>query len=395
MSHLIFAYGSNLNQSDLDRYTTERKTAAVFPRKVCNAYLQGWRIGWTAYSKVRQCGVLNLVPDKEARTWGVLFSLTDEELALFDRKEGHPKHYRRTPVTAYDSDGNAYDAETYVAYPCAKTEHFYPNRHYLTVVIEGMKTHDLPETYIQDLKQRSPVIDLPQPGSSTRRTAIYSGCGVSGSTLCYWQDLFLRHDLGKLEILYSHLFTKEKLSNYDLLILPGGGGKAICSGLGDMGKSNVRHFVQTGGCLLGVCAGAFAVTHQTPAYLGISPFVVQDFKHTKRGEALLKVLFTSKGRNSFGMADEDAVEVIYHNGPVVVFSEWRNCRDAEILATFAEEICHPEGEKGIMTGSPAAWCNRYGDGWVYAISPHFERTPGKEGFMARLIEGLPLPANGI
>lgn len=388
MTHLIFAYGSNLHQKDLDRYTAERNLPTISPRKICNACLREWRLSWTAFSKTRQCGVLNITPENEAQTWGCLMRLTDEELAILDRKEGHPTHYHRISVTVYDTNDSAYEAETYVAYPCVQTEYFYPTLHYLTIVTEGMKMHGLPNSYIDDLKKRSPIIDLPYQGNNPRKVAIYSGSGVSGSTLCYWQNLFLHHDLGKLDILYSHLFTEEQLSNYDLLILPGGGGKAICSGLGDIGKNNVRSFLQKGGTLLGVCAGAFATTHQTHAYLGISPFVVQDFKHTYRGEALLKVVFTPKGQELFGTPDVNTVEVIYHNGPVVTFSEWKNCHDAEILATFSEEICHPEGIKGLMVGSPAAWCNRYGKGRVYAISPHFERTPGQEQMIARLIERL-------
>jgi len=42
----------------------------------------------------------------------------------------------------------------------------------------------------------------------------------------------------------------------------------------------------------------------------------------------------------------------------------------------------------IMKGSPAAWMNRYGNGRVYAVSPHIERTEGKEHLMANFIKSI-------
>ena len=46
-------------------------------------------------------------------------------------------------------------------------------------------------------------------------------------------------------MLGSHLFTCERLSDYDLIIIPGGGGKKICNGLGESGKDSVRNYLCT------------------------------------------------------------------------------------------------------------------------------------------------------
>ena len=64
MSHLVFAYVSNLNATDLGRYTVERSLPAMYPKKVCNACLHDRCAYWTAHSKRRNSGALNIEPAK-------------------------------------------------------------------------------------------------------------------------------------------------------------------------------------------------------------------------------------------------------------------------------------------------------------------------------------------
>lgn len=387
MGHKIFAYGSNLNSEDVLRYTREHKLPPIAPKKICNARMKNQLLCWTTFSKTRQCGVLNVELTKDSEVWGVVFELTDEELAVFDRKEGHPKHYLRTPIYVFDENNRSIKVETYIAPPCIDTAYLYPSEHYLNTVVNGMREQQLPEKYINDFILRSPIIDLkPFDGKCDKRTAIYSGIGVKGRTICYWQDLYKKHDLGQLDILYSNLFVEEKLSSYDLLILPGGSGKEICYGLGDHGKSTVRKYLENGGKMLGVCAGAYATTHQMKTYLGVSPLVSADCDHTHRGECVLNISFSKKGRELFG-TEEKNVPIIYHNGPIVAESSINKCSELEILATFNEELMIPGG-RNVMKGSPAAWKNKYGNGFVYAISPHIERTEGKEYLMANFIRSI-------
>ena len=118
MEHYIFAYGSNLNSADLLRYTREHNLPPIAPKKVCNARMKNYLLCWTTFSKARQCGVLNVELEKDKEVWGTIFELSDEELAVFDRKEGHPKHYLRTPVYVSDENNQCIRAETYIAPPC-------------------------------------------------------------------------------------------------------------------------------------------------------------------------------------------------------------------------------------------------------------------------------------
>lgn len=58
--------------------------------------------------------------------------------------------------------------------------------------------------------------------------------------------------------------------------------------------------------------------------------------------------------------------------------------DFKVLATFDEEIYFPDSMYKAF-GSPAIWTNKYGEGEVYAVSPHIERTLGKEYLMGIFI----------
>lgn len=389
--HLIFAYGSNLNTPDFARYCREKGIEPFIPTKVCNAQLKEYTISWTVYSKARKGGALNIAKktkDKQKLAWGTVFSLNDEQLAVFDRKEGHPGHYLRTEVTALCNEQEM-QVETYIAPQCVETRYFYPTENYRSVVINGLIEQGIPQDYIDYFKDVTPIIDFSSyDGVCTKKTAIYSGFGVGGRTICYWQNLYKNHDLGSLDILYSHLFSLEKLNEYDLLIIPGGDNKDICAGLGDRSKCDIRSFVDNGGQLLAVCAGAYMVTHHLHMHLAVSPLVITDFEHAHRGEAMLKVNFNEKGKEMFGIEGDEPVSILYHNGPTVCESSFKKCSDFQVLATFAEELLLPESLPNVMVGSPAAWMNKYGNGNVYAVSPHIERTEGQRHLMANFIRNI-------
>ena len=389
--HLVFAYGSNLNSADFARYCREKGIDPFVPQKVCNAQLKEYTISWNVYSKARKGGALNLekkTKEKQKLVCGTIFSLSDEQLAVFDRKEGHPKHYLRTEVTAI-CDEKEMQVETYIAPQCIETRFFYSTENYRAVVIDGLIEQNISQEYIDYFKEITPVIDFkPFDGICTRKTAIYSGFGVAGRTICYWQNLYANNDLGSLDILYSHLFSQGKLSEYDLLIIPGGDNKEICAGLGDRSKCDIRSFIDNGGLLLAVCAGAYLVTHHQHIHLAVSPLVITDFEHAHRGEAMLKLNFTDRGKQLFGVHGNEPIPILYHNGPTVMKSDFMNCFDFQVLATFAEELLLPESQPNVMIGSPAAWMNKYGKGTVTAISPHIERTEGQRHLMANLIKNI-------
>lgn len=236
---------------------------------------------------------------------------------------------------------------------------------------------------------KSPFPDfVPATGKSDKRTVLYSGIGVARRALKNWRGIYETHDLGSLEIRNGNMYPAADLAGYDLVILPGGDSRKMCASLGEAGVNALREYVANGGKLLGVCAGAYAVSHQLPQYLAISPVVVVDYPHAHRGTGNLKVAFNEAGESWFGVRAGEEHVIYYYNGPVPLESPLENCYDYQVLATFSEELRQPEGLPDTMVGWPAAWRNRYGLGAVFAISPHIELTAGKEHIMAGFIKSI-------
>ena len=54
------------------------------------------------------------IPHEDGTIHGELLEVTDDEVASFDRTEGHPNFYVRTDVEVEGQDGTKFDAEMYV-----------------------------------------------------------------------------------------------------------------------------------------------------------------------------------------------------------------------------------------------------------------------------------------
>jgi len=218
-----------------------------------------------------------------------------------------------------------------------------------------------------------------------KRTVIYSGIGVSERTLRYWQNLFDTFDLGELDRVDDKSFSHKRIAGSDLLVLPGGDSREMCLGLGAAGKEAIRRYVNEGGTLLGVCAGAYAVSQQLPQFLAVSPIAIADYPHAHRGTKNIKVRFNALGAEWFNVEEGKDFEFFYHHGPVPIYVPTANCGDFQVLAIFQEDFRRKDGLPGTMVGRPAAWSNRFGQGRVFAISPHIEQTPQKEYILAEMV----------
>jgi len=382
---LIFAYGSTMNQQDLQAYCHEKNLSSFSWKKIANAFLENFTLTWNVYSQRRAGGVLNVTEKEQEQVWGVVLEIDEKDLRTLDKKEGHPNHYNRTRLNVQTETGQTYEVETYIAPQDPRTLYFLPTKAYLEAVVEGAKQNNLPKEYIQNL-ENTPLCFV-EGKQENPKIAIYAGKGVTIDTQSYWNTLFKRHLNYSLTVLYSYQFTPEMLETFQLIILPGGSGEKICGGLGDLGKINLRNYVSNGGKVLGVCAGAYALSHQTQNYIHLSPVKIKDFAHTRRGEAVIPVEFNDLGKKLFG-ADSFQSEVIFNNGPIVYEQPLKNSSNLQFLGYFKDEIVHREGEKGVMKDSPFAWINQYGKGWVVGISPHFERTHGREHLVGNLINNL-------
>lgn len=134
---LYFAYGSNMNEAQI-------RGRCPDARLVGPAVLPGYRLAFTIFSPTRKCGCADVVASPADSVHGLLYELTDEDIASMDRHEGHPVHYRRIPVriTSGREEKEAYTYEV-----VHKREGLKPSKEYLSLLQNAAEKHDFPSDY--------------------------------------------------------------------------------------------------------------------------------------------------------------------------------------------------------------------------------------------------------
>ncbi|OBB61865.1 replication protein [Mycobacterium sp. 852013-51886_SCH5428379] len=144
--HAYFAYGSNL----CVRQVAQRCPEAAEPRRATLAD-HDWLIN--------ERGVATVEPVDGAQVHGVLWQVSDRDLATLDSAEGVPVRYRRDRLTVQTDDGPA-PAWVYIDH---RVEAGPPRPGYLERVIDGALHHDLPHRWIEFLRRWDPT-HWPQRG---------------------------------------------------------------------------------------------------------------------------------------------------------------------------------------------------------------------------------------
>jgi gamma-glutamylcyclotransferase (GGCT)/AIG2-like uncharacterized protein YtfP len=125
--HTYFAYGSNLNRSEMRRRCPDARGEG-------SALLAGWRLTFR--------GVADIEPAEGRAVHGGLWTLSDRDLEALDLYEGAPTHYRRHPVEVSTAAGTR-PAITYVM-----TDRSYlglPSPLYLERIATGFRDWELAE----------------------------------------------------------------------------------------------------------------------------------------------------------------------------------------------------------------------------------------------------------
>lgn len=138
--HTYFAYGSNLCVTQM----AQRCPGAVDPRPAMLAD-HDWLIN--------ERGVATVEPFRGSRVHGVLWRLTEHDLATLDSAEGVPVRYRRDRMTVHTDDGPA-DAWVYIDH---RVEPGPPRAGYLERIIAGALHHDLPSRWVDFLRRWDPA----------------------------------------------------------------------------------------------------------------------------------------------------------------------------------------------------------------------------------------------
>ncbi|ELS05253.1 uncharacterized protein involved in cation transport [Xenococcus sp. PCC 7305] len=138
-----FAYGSCMCPVDLKRSLLEDTKDYV----VGKAILEGYRLGFYRRSRLRNCGVLDIVPDPKNSVEGVLYKLPWRLSDRLDEREEVPQNgYKRELIRVKREDQHFHQVRTYVVVNKLEQE-IAPNEWYAQVVLRGAVTCGLSKEY--------------------------------------------------------------------------------------------------------------------------------------------------------------------------------------------------------------------------------------------------------
>ncbi len=135
MTHLYFAYGSNLDGAQMRR----RCPSA---RLVGSAILDGYRLGFAGQSAAWGGAVATVVRDRHGRVPGLVWALSAEDLTHLDRCEGHPWAYRRRRLMVDTGEARRRRVYVYVKEDAAQA---LPTEAYLGVISRAYREHGFDE----------------------------------------------------------------------------------------------------------------------------------------------------------------------------------------------------------------------------------------------------------
>jgi phage replication-related protein YjqB (UPF0714/DUF867 family) len=138
--HTYFAYGSNLCVRQMAR----RCPGAVDPRPAKLAD-HDWLIN--------ERGVATVEPFDGSEVHGVVWRLTDHDLATLDSAEGVPVRYRRDRLIVHTDDGPS-EAWVYIDH---RVDPGPPRPGYLERIVDGAVHHGLPHRWIEFLRRWDPA----------------------------------------------------------------------------------------------------------------------------------------------------------------------------------------------------------------------------------------------
>ena len=142
-----FAYGSCMCPIDLKRSLLEDMHDYV----VGKAILEGYRLGFYRKSKLRNCGVLDIVPDAKNYVEGVLYKLPWRLSDRLDEREEVPQNgYKRELIKVKSADRHYHQVRTYVVVNKLEQE-IAPNEWYAQVVLRGAVSSGLSKEYYWNL----------------------------------------------------------------------------------------------------------------------------------------------------------------------------------------------------------------------------------------------------
>ena len=137
-----FAYGSNMNRAQM-----LSRAGKILEEH--NASLPNFEVRFNKKVRGGTAGA-NIQPSSGKTVHGVLYKIEEGSMRSLDRYEGVPDHYRRIEVQVTPEGGQPVPAQIYIAQKVEKG--LRPSAPYLQAMLDGAGEHNLPASYIGEIK---------------------------------------------------------------------------------------------------------------------------------------------------------------------------------------------------------------------------------------------------
>ena len=140
-----FAYGSNTNKEDLEKWCKKTKQKVIL-RNLVKYLLRGYNLEFRGHSEARRGGVATIHKMVGGEVWGVIYQTDEKSLDSLDIKEG--EKYKRIGLKIFLNKKE----ETVIVYIMKKNKINRPNKEYIKIIIEGLRKHEISQKYLRILK---------------------------------------------------------------------------------------------------------------------------------------------------------------------------------------------------------------------------------------------------
>jgi glutamine amidotransferase-like uncharacterized protein len=240
-------------------------------------------------------------------------------------------------------------------------------------------TNSTVKTTTTSTKTVSTAKTVSSTSTKTIRVLIYNGNGAITSCVSGIKTALTSVNNNNLVSGYKFTYATSTsisssiLSNYDLLVMPGGSsGRTYLNSLSSSAKSAIKSFVYSGHGFLGICAGAYAGSQYVDGMysgLGVAPHVrSKSVSH----EGTLPVTMSSSGSSLLGFSG--TLNLAHYNGPAMYAS-------GGTITTFATYADSSTGYKGYG----AIVGDTYGSGRSVLSGPHPELSPQNPTLLAKMM----------
>ena len=153
-----FAYGSNLNLTDLNNWCDDHDYKQVKPLKVKVGVLKGYKLDFNYKSSGRKSRTLNIMRDRDSEVEGAILSLTKEDYQTIYKKEGAPNYYKEIEVIIH-LNNKTKRVKTFKVVNSKEEKHFEPpTEEYLDIFTGGAEKMGLSNSYIREVERNASVI---------------------------------------------------------------------------------------------------------------------------------------------------------------------------------------------------------------------------------------------